>query len=80
MLANDAETNTPPIGNRFLRGLLSILGMLLFPLGRFGRVGGEDSSTKERLQEGLIVVLPGIECRSFLNRSLVRGLIEGGVK
>jgi pimeloyl-ACP methyl ester carboxylesterase len=80
MSANDTETNTPPFGQRFLRGLMSILGMLLFPLGRFGRVGGEESSTEDRLQNGLIVVLPGIECRSFLNRSLVRGLIEGGVQ
>lgn len=33
----------------------------------------------ERMDRGLVVVLPGIEGRSFLNEAICRGLDEGGV-
>jgi len=36
--------------------------------------------TPERLDNGLVVVLTGIEGRSPLNRDIVRGLVDGGVK
>ncbi|MBX3440153.1 MAG: alpha/beta hydrolase, partial [Planctomycetaceae bacterium] len=32
-----------------------------------------------RLAQGYVIVLPGIEGHSFLNRSIVRGLVAGGV-
>ena len=35
--------------------------------------------TPERLERGLVIVLPGIEGRSYLNRSIARGLARGGV-
>lgn len=35
--------------------------------------------TPDRLQRGLVIVLPGIEGRSALNRSICQGLDEGGV-
>ena len=35
--------------------------------------------TPERLEQGYVIVLPGIEGRSFFNRSIVRGLIDAGV-
>jgi pimeloyl-ACP methyl ester carboxylesterase len=39
----------------------------------------KDIVTADRLKNGLVVVLPGIEGRSRLNASLVRGLKQGGV-
>jgi len=33
----------------------------------------------ERLEQGYVIVLPGIEGRSYLNTSIVRGLAQGGV-
>lgn len=71
--------DSPPLWLRTFRGLTSILGLIFFPLGRFGKVRG-NPSTSTRRSVGLVVVLPGIEGRSFLNRSLVRGLIEGGTR
>ncbi len=38
-----------------------------------------DLCTADRLRQGLVLVLPGIEGPSFLNAALVRGLEEGGV-
>lgn len=35
--------------------------------------------TSERLAQGLVLVLPGIEGRSWFNRSIVRGLLDAGV-
>jgi pimeloyl-ACP methyl ester carboxylesterase len=32
-----------------------------------------------RLERGYVIVLPGIEGHSFLNRGIVRGLVDGGV-
>src|SRR5260221_4327757 len=61
------------------RGCLSILGVLLHPLGRF--CGGllNDLRTPERLEKGLVLVLPGIEGQSLLNHGIARGLADGGV-
>lgn len=61
------------------RGCWSMVGMALHPLGRF--LGGllNDLRTPERLKQGLVLVLPGIEGRSFLNHNIARGLAEGGV-
>ncbi|QDT53305.1 Alpha/beta hydrolase family protein [Caulifigura coniformis] len=33
----------------------------------------------ERLEQGYVIVLPGIEGRSFLNRGIAAGLVDGGV-
>lgn len=35
--------------------------------------------TEERLRSGYVIVLPGIEGYSFLNRRIVKGLIQGGL-
>ncbi len=35
--------------------------------------------TPERLDRGLVIVLPGVEGYSYLNRSIARGLARGGV-
>jgi pimeloyl-ACP methyl ester carboxylesterase len=39
-----------------------------------------DLQTPERMERGLVIILPGIEGRSRLNLNLARGLDEGGVK
>ncbi len=65
---------------RFLRGCQSILGVLLHPLGRFTGALLNDLRTPDRLQRGLVLVLPGIEGLSFVNQSIARGLADGGVE
>ncbi len=35
--------------------------------------------TPQRMDKGLVIILPGIEGRSFMNENLARGLSEGGV-
>ena len=64
---------------RFSRGCLSILGVLLHPLGRFTGALLDPLRTADRMQRGLVLVLPGIEGESCLNHSIVRGLADGGV-
>lgn len=39
-----------------------------------------DLSTTERMNRGVVIILPGIEGRSFWNVELARGLDEGGVR
>jgi len=62
------------------RGCLSLLGVAVHPLGRlFGPLLVHLRSA-ERLERGLILVLPGIEGESFINHSIVRGLVDGGIQ
>ncbi len=65
---------------RNCRGCVSFLGVFLHPLGRF--TGGllRDLRTPDRLERGLVLVLPGIEGESFVNHSIARGLADGGVE
>jgi pimeloyl-ACP methyl ester carboxylesterase len=65
---------------RFLRGCLSILGALLHPLGRFTGALLHDLRSPDRLERGLVLVLPGIEGESCINHSIARGLADGGVE
>lgn len=53
--------------------------MLLHPLGRFTGALLNDLRTPDRLDRGLVLVLPGIEGESCINHSIARGLAEGGV-
>ncbi len=62
------------------RGCLSLLGMVLHPLGRFCGPLLNDLRTPERLDKGLVLILPGIEGESFLNHNIARGLADGGVE
>ncbi len=64
----------------FIRGCLSSLGVLLHPLGRFCGRRLKDLRTAERLEQGLVLVLPGIEGQSLLNHDIARGLADGGVR
>ena len=65
---------------RFARGCLSILGAVVHPLGRFSGPLLDNLRTAERLQRGLVLVLPGVEGESCLNHSIARGLADGGVE
>jgi len=62
------------------RGCLSVLGALLHPLGRFCGSWLNHLRTPERLEQGLVLVLPGIEGQSLLNHDIARGLADGGVR
>ena len=68
----------PRIG-RFFRGCLSIVGVLIHPLGRFTGRFLDDLQTPARRERGLVLVLPGIEGESCINHSIARGLADGGV-
>ena len=65
---------------RLTRGSLSILGVLLHPLGRFTGRLLNDLRAPSRLERGLVIVLPGIEGESCINHSIARGLADGGVE
>jgi pimeloyl-ACP methyl ester carboxylesterase len=64
---------------RIITGLGCWLLFLMTPLGKL--LGSEPyrRHSRERFERGLIVVLPGIEGRSFLNLAVVWGLDRGGV-
>ena len=64
---------------RFSRGGLSVLGDLVHPLGRFTGKLLHHLRTPERLQHGLVLVLPGIEGESCINHNIAHGLADGGV-
>src|SRR5262249_40951919 len=62
-----------------LKGLWSLLFGLAYPIGGwwFGKL--PRLRTEDRLQDGLLLILPGIEGRSTLNFEIARGLEEGGL-
>lgn len=74
-----SETKTSPSALAWwARGCISSLGLLVASGGRF--CGGllRRFRTPERYENGLVIVLPGIEAESFLNHSIVWGLSDGG--
>ncbi|MBS0206064.1 MAG: alpha/beta hydrolase [Planctomycetes bacterium] len=73
---------SPPVSAwvRLWRGIACWGTFLITPLGWFcyGRLIRRTEPA--RLNQGLVLVLTGIEGRSFLNVSLLAGLIDGGVR
>lgn len=69
-----------PSGTRLWRGVLCWLTFVVTPLGWFCRGRLVRRLEPERLQHGLVLVLTGIEGRSFLNVGLLAGLIDGGIR
>lgn len=65
---------------RLWRGVFCWLTFAITPLGWFcyGRLVRR--LEPERLERGLVLVLTGIEGRSFLNVGLLAGLIDGGIR
>jgi hypothetical protein len=64
---------------RWWRGFASAAGVLTVPLGTWWRRGIEHLAGPERLDRGLVIVLPGIEGRSHLCLDIANGLADGGV-
>jgi len=64
---------------RLWRGIVCWLSFLITPLGWF--CGGRliRRLEKERLERGLVLILPGIEGHSFLNVSILAGLVDAGI-
>ena len=64
---------------RFWPGLVCSLSFLVLPVGRL--CGGRwiKRLEAERLDRGLVLILPGIEGRSLLNISLMAGLLDAGL-
>jgi pimeloyl-ACP methyl ester carboxylesterase len=55
------------------------LSFLVVPLGRLCGRRFFERTEPERLDRGLVLILPGIEGRSFLNLSLMAGLLDAGL-
>jgi pimeloyl-ACP methyl ester carboxylesterase len=69
-------SSLPP---RWLRGLLCWATFLIAPLGWFVRGRFIRRMDRARLDQGLVLILPGIEGRSFLNLAVLQGLLDAGV-
>lgn len=65
--------------HRWWRGVSACLTFLIAPLGRL--LGGRWTRRvdSDRLDRGLVVILPGIESQSFLNISILHGLLDAGI-
>jgi pimeloyl-ACP methyl ester carboxylesterase len=83
-MANDlvtweAAAPSDRCGPRWWRGATCCATFLIAPLGWFVPQRLFEHITEERLAQGLVLVLPGIEGRSFLNLSLLHGLLDAGL-
>lgn len=65
---------------RWWRGLTCWMTFAVTPLGWFCSGQWIRRVEQERLNQGLVLILTGIEGRSFLNVSLLAGLIDAGVR
>jgi len=65
---------------RLMRGGAAVFVLaLLLPMSGCS-YGLSKYRTPERMEHGYIIVLPGIEGRSFFNANIVKGLADGGVQ
>jgi len=64
---------------RWWRGFASAAGVLTVPLGSWWRRGIKELAVSERLDRGLVIVLPGIEGKGHLCLDIAHGLDDGGV-
>ena len=64
---------------RFWRGFVCSLSFLVLPMGRLCCGRWIKRMEPERLDRGLVLILPGMEGRSFLNVSLMAGLLDAGL-
>ncbi|MBI1347330.1 hypothetical protein GC163_13705 [bacterium] len=73
---------SPPPGSRLSRqwrGWLCLATFAVAPLGWFVRGRFIRRLEPERLDQGLVLILPGIEGRSFLNIAILQGLLDASV-
>jgi pimeloyl-ACP methyl ester carboxylesterase len=64
---------------RWQRGLFCLATFCVAPFGWFLPRRFFRCVTEERLEQGLVLILPGIEGLSFLNLSILNGLVDAGV-
>ena len=63
---------------RFGTGLASTARLLLTPLGKHAARFHQSMQTEDRLQRGLIIVLPGIDGHTTVSDNISRGLFKAG--
>lgn len=73
------ETNSPQNRPRWQRGLMCLATFCVAPFGWFVPRRYFRNLSDERLDQGLVLILPGIEGCSFLNLSILHGLLDAGV-
>lgn len=78
VLSPPAETHAPR-KSRWVRGLMCLATFCVAPFGWFLPNRYFRCDTEERLERGLVLILPGIEGRSFFNISILHGLLDGGL-
>ena len=78
MSANTAE-NTDRL-RRFWRGLISVFGSIVYPLGYWWCRDVSHLASSDRLERGCVFVLPGIQGKSPMEFAVARGLCDGGVE
>ena len=64
---------------RWWRGMTSAAGTLSIPFGRLCCTGIGHLNTQQRLDRGLVIVLPGIQGKSNIESSIARGLEDAGI-
>lgn len=64
---------------RLVRGLVCWATFAIAPLGWFFRGRFIQRLEPERLDAGLVLILPGIEGRSFFNMAILQGLLDADV-
>lgn len=65
--------------SRWVRGLMCLATFCVAPFGWFLPNRFFRSVSDERLEQGLVLIFPGIEGRSFFNISILHGLMDGGL-
>lgn len=71
------STNRPWL--RMWRGWSCMALFLVTPLGWFVRGRFIRRLESERLEQGLVLILPGVEGRSFLNLAILQGLLDADI-
>ena len=69
-------SNAPDAVTRWKRGLLCLATFCVAPFGWFVPRRYFQCVTEERLNQGLVIILPGIEGCSFLNLAILHGLLD----
>lgn len=64
---------------RLKRGLMCLGTFCVAPFGWFLPQRFFERTSDEHLDQGLVLILPGIEGRSFLNLSILHGLVDAGL-
>ncbi|NLX13717.1 MAG: hypothetical protein GXY44_08715 [Phycisphaerales bacterium] len=67
------------VARGYLSALIGAVGVLI-PVALLPGCSTSKLQTADRLEKGYVVVLPGIEGKSFLNVNIARGLDDGGVR